>query len=315
MTAEAASQVVELASLSGESLSAIFVPIEVSDGRDVYGRYELLVCDDVLFIRATTGGGAFRVTRRPPRAQDAEGDAYFVCLQLHGGTTLRQHGRECLLRPGDLGMLDARSDYAIHVASGGDALWLRFPRSRLDWPSRTMRTLAARRMDGTSGLGLLASRYVRSLFEELPRVPSQSHAPLATAMVDLIGEAASATIHTIGPSKPTGRRTLERARVFIEHHLGEDDLSPARIAAGVGISTRYLSDLFANEGMTTMRHVAARRLELCRAALAREMWRPGVITELAFANGFMNLSSFNRLFKNTYGATPRQVMKGEVDAS
>lgn len=303
-------RVVQLDRLSSEVLSSIFVPIEVSDGRVVHGRYELVTCDTMLFVRATTGGGTFHVTRRTPRHNDIAGDVYFICLPLHGDVTLRQDGRECRLHSGNFGMLNARCCYDIEISSGCDALWIRLPRGRLDWPSRTLRTLSARRVDGSSGAGLLASGYIRDLFDQLPRMPHRSHASLATVMTDLVSEAVSTAMQAIRPHKPTGRRTLERAQTFIEHHLGEDDLTPARIAAGVGISSRYLSDLFASEGLTTMRHVASRRLQRCRDALAGEAWRPGLITELAFAHGFVNLSSFNRMFKSTYGFTPREVMQG-----
>ena len=58
------------------------------------------------------------------------------------------------------------------------------------------------------------------------------------------------------------------------------------------------------------RHLTLRRLERCRDALARETWRPGIITQIAFAHGFINLSSFNRLFKKAYAVTPRGVTHG-----
>ena len=312
MSGDIARRVVQVDHLSSEILSSIFVPIDVSAGRGVHGRYELVTCDTMLFVRATTGGGTFHVTRRTPRPHDIAGDAYFLCLPLHGHATLRQHDRECTLHPGDFGLLDARCCYGIQISSGCDALWARLPRARMDWPSRTMRTLSARRIDGSSGAGSLASGYIRELFNQLSRVPDLSHALLATIMIDLVSEAVSTAMRAVRPHKPTGRRTLERARAFIEHHLGEDDLTPARIAAGVGISPRYLSDLFASEGLTTMRHVVSRRLQRCREALAGEAWRPGLITELAFAHGFVNLSSFNRLFKNTYGMTPREVMQAAI---
>lgn len=287
--------VLQLDRLSSEALSSIFAAIELSDAQDVHGRYEVLACGEVTFVRATTNGGLFHVDRKGVLLTGAPCDAYFLCLPLAGGTMLSQHGRDCALRPGDLGLLDAQNPYRIEVASGCDALWIRLPRRRLDWSPRALRLLRllpARRVDGSSGLGLLVARSVRTLFEQMPLVPAPSRAVLAAVMIDLIGEATSVAALVEQPFRPTGRRTLDRARIFIERHLAEDDLSLARIAAGVGISQRYLSDLFASDGATTMRHVTLLRLEKCRDALARETWRPGIVTQIAFANGFVNLSSF-----------------------
>lgn len=305
-----AALVVHLDRLSAETLSSIFAPIELSDAQDVHGRYEVLACGDMTFVRATTRGGLFHVDRRGPLLAGVPCDACFLCLPLSGGTILSQHGRDCALRPGDLGLLDGESPYRIEVASGCDALWVRLPRRRLGWSPRALRLLPARRVDGSHGLGLLAARYVRTLFEQMPAVPAPSRAMLAATMIELVGEAASVAARVEQPFRPTGQRTLDRARVFIERHLDEDDLTPARIAAGVGISQRYLGELFASNGATTMRHVTLRRLERCREALAHATWRPGIVTEIAFAHGFVNLSSFNRLFKEAYGVTPRGVMQG-----
>lgn len=304
--------VLHLDRLSSEALSSIFAPVEVSDARGVHGRYEVLACGPMTFVRATTAGGLFHVDRDVSMLAAAPCDACFLCLPLRGGTMLSQHGRDCALAPGDIGLLDAQSSYRIEVASGCDALWVRLPRHRLGVSPRRLRSLPARRIHGSSGLGLLAADYVRTLFEQLPAVPAPSRALLATTMVELVAEAASVAAGVDQPFRSTGRRTLDRARNFIERHLNEDDLSPSRIAAGVGISSRYLGELFAGDGVTTMRHVTLRRLERCRDVLAGEAWRPGIVTQIAFAHGFVNLSSFNRLFKEAYGMTPRGAMMGAV---
>src|SRR5258708_5307428 len=110
------------------------------------------------------------------------------------------------------------------------------------------------------------------------------------------------------------RRTWERACDYAERHLGDENLSPARIADAVGISTRYLSELFASQGTTTMEWVARRRLESCRAALESQSWAPGIITEIAFRSGFGNISSFNRSFKEAFGLAPRKVMRRPIES-
>lgn len=310
MNARVGTTVLCLEQLSAEALSSVFTEVDLADARNVRGRYELAACDDVTFVRATTTGGLFHAARRAPHVKRMPCDSYFLCLPLLGKAMLSQHGRDCSLLPGDFGLLDAQGPYEIEISSGCDALWVRLPRQRLDWPCSATQSLAAKRIEGGSGTGLLTSRYIRTLFDQLPSVPPTSRLALTAVMIDLVGEAAAITVREARPFRSTGRRTLERARIFIERHVGEDDLSPARIAAGVGISPRYLSDLFAGDGLTTMRHVTSRRLERCRDALARETWRSGLITQPVFEHGFVNLSSFNRLFKDTYGVTPRQIMGG-----
>ncbi|CAN5260227.1 N/A [soil metagenome] len=299
---------VRLDRLSPEKLSPMFTQLDLTDAQGVNGHYEMMECADMTFVRATTCGGLFHVHRREAHLMSAPSTACFICLPLHGEAQLSQHGRDCALGAGDLGLLDAQSPYSVEISSGCDALWIRFPKQRFDWRSHAFRGVSARKISGSAGLGLLTSNYIRTLFDQMSSVPSSSRQALGATMVDLIGEAALEATNGVRPFKPASRRTFERAQMYIERHICDEDLSPKRIAEGLGISQRYLSDLFAAEGQTTMGHVVQRRLERCHEALMQEEWRPGIITQLVFDHGFVNLSSFNRSFKAAYGVTPRQVM-------
>ena len=315
MSSRPEAAIVHLDRLSLDALSSIFASIEPTTSQKECGSCELVACEDVLFVRAAAMSGTFRVDCSVARLEHACGEAYFICLPLRGEALLSQYGRDCPLQAGDFGLLDAQSPCSLEMSRGCDALWIQVPRQRFPWRSAVARSLTARRVDGSNGVELLTSSYIRTLYDQMQNVPVSTRPSLLATMVDLIGEALTTGARTECSFKSSSRRTLERARVFIERHLGEDDLSPARIAAAAGISSRYLSDLFAEEGFTTMRYVARRRLERCRDALTREVWQPGIITQIAFAHGFMNLSSFNRQFKHTYGMTPRRVMDGAVPAS
>ncbi|MDF1802126.1 MAG: helix-turn-helix transcriptional regulator [Thalassobius sp.] len=80
------------------------------------------------------------------------------------------------------------------------------------------------------------------------------------------------------------------------------------MAQGVGISSRYLSEIFAAEGTSPMRWVRQRRLELCRMELERQTGGNQLICEVAYSMGFTNVSSFNRAFKAHFGQSPRDLI-------
>jgi AraC-like DNA-binding protein len=299
-----------LKGLSSEVLSTIFVGLEMRNARSVEGRYVVSELDDIRFIRATSKGGCYEVQRRNWHIA-AGGDHCFVCLPLNGDIRLRQDDSECALRPMDFGFVDTRREYTVEIPAGADALWIRLPASRLDWRMSRNPDVFARRIDGNAGIGHVASTFLRSLATATDHLRHESRASVASMVTDLLVEAAlvaAGNKFCVASFKAGSKRTLERARVFIDQHLDEEDLSPSRIASGVGISTRYLGQLFAAEGETTMGWVSTRRLQRCRERLEREIWRPGLITELAFTSGFANVSSFNRAFKSAFGRTPRQTM-------
>jgi AraC-like DNA-binding protein len=81
-------------------------------------------------------------------------------------------------------------------------------------------------------------------------------------------------------------------------------LTPAAVAARVGISTRYLHQLFSVRGQSFGRRLAARRLERCRADLADPAFADWTIGEIGWRNGFTDPSYLARAFRRAYGVSP-----------
>jgi AraC family transcriptional activator of tynA and feaB len=301
-----------LKGLSSAVLSSIFVDLEMRNAQAIEGRYAISELDDIRFVRARSRGGCYEVQRRDWHIASAESGHFFVCLPLKGEIRLRQDESTCVLGPTDIGFVDSRREYTVGLPASADALWVRLEASCLDWRLPTNPDIFARRISSASGIGRVASTFLRSVAVQTGHLPLQSRRSVASMVSDLLAEAAA---YVSGERVDGGRfragsqRTLDRARIFVEQHLDEEDLSPSRIASAIGISSRYLGQLFAAEGQTTMGWVSQCRLERCRSRLAKEIWRPGLITDLAFASGFSNVSSFNRAFKAAFGRTPREATR------
>lgn len=121
-------------------------------------------------------------------------------------------------------------------------------------------------------------------------------------LLDLVGTA------LLGP-QGTERGLLTAAHHHIEAHLHGSDLSPAGIAAAVGISERQLSRLFAASGTTVGRHLLERRLELARESLTSDLHRAVPVSEIGRRFGFASPSHFGRTFRERFGRTPLQWRK------
>jgi AraC-like DNA-binding protein len=78
------------------------------------------------------------------------------------------------------------------------------------------------------------------------------------------------------------------------------------ISNGVGLSVRYINNLFNTEDTSLMRYLTQQRLELAKRRLSNHLLRHKTITELAMQSGFNNMAHFSRLFKQNYGVSPRQ---------
>jgi AraC family transcriptional regulator, positive regulator of tynA and feaB len=98
----------------------------------------------------------------------------------------------------------------------------------------------------------------------------------------------------------------EQIRHHIEAHLLDPVLTPARIAAALHISTRYLHQVFNEAGETVARYILRRRVEECARALHDAAQAALSVTDIAFRHGFNDASHFGRVFRANYGVTPRE---------
>ena len=100
----------------------------------------------------------------------------------------------------------------------------------------------------------------------------------------------------------------------VERSLGDPGLTPATVAARVGISTRYLHQLFSARGQSFGRRLARRRLERCRADLADPVYAEWTIAEIGWRNGFADPSYLARAFRRAYGVSPGEHRRAAAGA-
>jgi AraC family transcriptional regulator len=99
----------------------------------------------------------------------------------------------------------------------------------------------------------------------------------------------------------------KRVTELIQGQLSEN-LSLARLAQAVGLSTYYFVRVFKSTfGTTPHRYVQQRRLEAAAAALQRDS--RSSIAEIAFEHGFANQAHMTGLMRQRFGVTPRTMRR------
>ncbi|MEV8638975.1 helix-turn-helix domain-containing protein [Streptosporangium sp. NPDC051023] len=126
------------------------------------------------------------------------------------------------------------------------------------------------------------------------------------AVTDIVTDIVSAA--ATGP----GGGLLPRIRAYIDDNLGDPGLSPETVAAAHHISTRYLYKLFARQGISVARWIRQRRLERCRMDLSNPSLGGRAVGEVGAHWGFADSSYFSRVFRETYGCSPRAYRHGRV---
>jgi AraC-like DNA-binding protein len=97
-----------------------------------------------------------------------------------------------------------------------------------------------------------------------------------------------------------------RIKAYIEGNLHDPSLGPETVAAEHFISVRYLHKLFEPEGMTVSEWIRRKRLDHCQRDLRNPALADLPISVIAGRWGLTNGAHFSRLFRATYGCSPRE---------
>jgi AraC family transcriptional activator of tynA and feaB len=260
---------------------------------------------DIAFIRTIVEGGKHRVKRSQALIRKSQHNVFFIACPLKGEATFTQHDRTAALKKGDIAILDSTQEYVAEAEQGFDALWVRVPRHRIEGRLTHHSRLMAERIDGSKGVGRLASAMLRTAFREATRVVATDANRVTNAILDLIGMSLSARIPHPATSSRSSQSTLRRIQRYIEDHLDDEDLTLSSVAKAHMVTARYINRLFMQEGVSAARWIRMRRLERCRSDLEDPEKRHRSISEIAFDHGFGNISSFNRAFKARFHTTPK----------
>lgn len=232
---------------------------------------------------------------------------YFLCFQIDGESVHRQDGREAHLRPGDFTLLATARPYQTVFPEPNRALCIALAEAALLRQMPSPQNAVAMRMSRQDSLVRMLGDFAVGLWREcrattIERVGSS----LSSALLHLLGSAYAGQAERT----PQGSISLENRRFqilcFIEDHLREGTLGPARIATRFKMSLRSLHMLFSSAPETISRYILRRRLEESARALASPLHRARTVSDVAFDHGFSSSAHFCKVFREHFGTTPTE---------
>jgi AraC-like DNA-binding protein len=250
---------------------------------------------------------AFVVRRTSRHIASTDAEYLKVGVQLSGVSEVSQGGRQVTLRCGDFILYDTARPYQISAAASFRMQTLMFARESLRLSSSQLQLLTTRRISGQDGLGSFVAQYLAGLARQLGNVRSGSW-HLADATLDLLAAAFAEQLTHSGSSElGSGDAGLMlRVRGHIERRLDDPDLDVASIAGAHHISVRTLQKLFADQEQTVTGWIRIRRIEHCRKDLANPTLAELSVSSIGAKWGLLDAAHFSRLFKSTYGVSPRE---------
>lgn len=250
------------------------------------------------------------VTSRPTRLiRKSDPESLQMMFNLHGGHRMIHGGRDATSITGQTLLYDtSRPWYGWAHADPGpvQGLHLQLPRTMVPLKANRLRSLIARPLPGTEGVGALLAGYLRQIIADTDSYTPSDGFRLASVAVDLLTMVCAHQLDAEAALPPEihRRALLVRVRAFIDRHLADPGLTPATVAAGCQISLRHLHRLFGDEELTVAAWIRQRRLDRCRRELADpSSLQP--ISAIAARWGFSDPAHFSRAFRKTHGMSPR----------
>jgi AraC family transcriptional regulator, positive regulator of tynA and feaB len=230
-------------------------------------------------------------------------DLCLINLQLEGLSRTTQRGQEQVSAPGDLAVADTTEPYEITNRRDFKLFCFAVPRPLLPSGFFGRPWLNLSMTDIGRALSRTLAGYAELCLNSPPGVGVP--APIGGQVMDLISHALD-LLADAPAERANAPALLSMMLDYIDRHSDDLDLGAATLAAKFNCSPRYVHRLFAGTGRSVGEHINEKRILVCTRNLLDRTGRRRTIAEIAFAAGFGDVSHFNRLFKRSNGATPRE---------
>jgi AraC family transcriptional regulator, positive regulator of tynA and feaB len=230
-------------------------------------------------------------------------DHFFIMQQISGHLRVSSDGHSGLLRPNDLVLLDSYSAYEYLTARSSKTVLSAFHLDFVDAPSKLLAS-CGQRIDGSNGIGQILGTTLSTLCSG----DGPSDTADKNAILDAIKILLSRVIDRGEDDLPLndGAGLLQRAETYVLRELSDPSLSPASIAAAVGVSRRQLYRLFSDINQTPNSWIWQLRIGEAHARICAPGWSSQSLTQIAFDTGFNDMAHFSRVYRAKYGRTPRE---------
>jgi AraC-like DNA-binding protein len=234
-----------------------------------------------------------------------ENPSYQFVLPVEGSVRVSQETRHVDVVPGRFAVADTTSAYEIAFDDPAVLMVIQVPHQVIGIPPLLLRPITATGVGVDGDLIAVALPLLVRLADDL--IVSSRHSPVRFAynLADLLTTVLLEHLSAVVPGGSANGLMLE-ITTYLDDHLGDAELSAETVAAAHYISPRYLRKLFENQHIKVSEWIRTRRLETCRRQLVDPVLADEPISIIAARWGFPDPAHFSRLFKATYGRSPRQ---------
>jgi AraC-like DNA-binding protein len=278
---------------------------------DYHGEQRVIGLGDVTVWPATFDQLTFHRTAKLVRQSDPE--VYHLSLLLEGEGVADWGRHRAAYRINEFHTNS--SSRSFDVITGPDPVTivgLELPRTLVAVPGHRVDQVIGCRISGREGIGALLAQFLLQLVGDTSCYRPSDADRLGTVAADLVTALFAHALEADPrlPPETHSRTLLLRVKAYVNRHLGDADLTPARIAAAHHISRSYLYRLFESEGLGVAAYIRDRRLHNARRDLTDPALRALPIHAVAARWGFPRAPEFTRAFRTAYGVPPSELREG-----
>ena len=240
-----------------------------------------------------------------PRDISRDGsDAYLLSLQLAGRAKLSQGGRDTVLNPGELGIVDARRPFSVKLSGDVWRVAAILPRRMVHRYAPVWRDLLALRIGNREPAVDLVREYLLRLADPAFAVDSVVAEVLGENLSALLGVVVGHGVGSLAGERPHRDLRLEALLAYIRRNCSDPHLSPRAAAAHLRISVRTVHKLMKQTERSFGEWLLDERLHRCVRMLQDPAQLRRKISDIAWTCGFNDLSHFNNVFRSRVSKTP-----------
>ncbi len=242
------------------------------------------------------------------RTDPGRGNGRLSALILRSGSaSVRQGTQATELAAGDLCFVRRGRVFSLTLTGPFEVLFVTAPEQEFAERFPLWRTALSKRIPATIGVPAVFLDAVQSLQRWRETLGHASSEGIANALIDLMGAVICFAVPSSADCVLRSLYHRERVKRYAQENLRNPELSVERIAEAVQLSPRQIHRLFADEPMSLMRWVWARRLENCQRELCEPALAKRPISDIAYAWGFNDQAHFSRAFRKHFGVPPSDV--------
>lgn len=253
--------------------------------------------------------GSERKGTRSPATAKLGTDGIVMSIACRGKYEFHQADRSHLLEPGEAYFFHNCLPGAFSASDSGDYWLISVPANAVAGTLGDTSSLIGCRIGHEKPELRLLTAYLQAIYQTPGLRDASTRDIIGKQVTDLVVATAGRVQEEAQIIGQRGMRAA-RYRLILEEigrRYAEPMLNGERIAKALGVSERYVQQLFEENGVTVSAYIQDERLKAARRQLADHSQDHRTVTDIAYACGFSDASHFNRCFRKKFGETPTAI--------